>query len=67
MPTIVIVLMFLVAFLLAVLAMILMPVLGIGFALWNKSQIFGSDYVAGMQCAELEPNSRPNDSLRRVE
>jgi hypothetical protein len=59
--------MFLVAFLLAVIAMILMPILGLGCALWNKSQIFGSDYGAGMQCAELEPNSRPNDSLRRFE
>jgi multidrug transporter EmrE-like cation transporter len=67
MPIIVIVLMFLVAFLLAVIAMILMPILGVGYALWNKGQIFGSDYVAGMQCANLEPNSRPNDSLRRFE
>jgi multidrug transporter EmrE-like cation transporter len=67
MPIIVIVLMFLVAFLLAVIAMILMPILGVGYALWNKGQIFGSDYVAGMQCAKLEPNSRPNDSLRRFE
>jgi hypothetical protein len=35
MPVIVIVLMFLVLFLLAVIAMILGPFLGIGYALWN--------------------------------
>jgi multidrug transporter EmrE-like cation transporter len=36
MPVIVIVLMFLVAFLLAVLAMLLAPLLGVGYALWNR-------------------------------
>jgi hypothetical protein len=35
MPVIVIVLMFLVVFLLAVIAMILGPFLGVGYALWN--------------------------------
>ena len=35
MPVIVIVLMFLVLFLLAVIAMILGPFLGVGYALWN--------------------------------
>jgi nicotinamide riboside transporter PnuC len=36
MPVIVIVLMFLVAFLLAVLAMLVAPLLGVGYALWNR-------------------------------
>jgi hypothetical protein len=36
MPVIVIVLMFLVALLLAVLAMLLAPLLGVGYALWNR-------------------------------
>jgi len=67
MPTIVIVLMFLVAFLLAVLAVILMPILGVGCALWNKTPIFGSDYFDGMQCAELELKSGPNHSRRHSE
>ncbi len=35
MPVIVIVLMFLVAFLLAVIAMIAAPLLGVGYALWD--------------------------------
>jgi hypothetical protein len=64
MPTIVIVLMFLVAFLLAVLAMILMPILGVSCAVWNKSQVFGSDYAAGMQCSNLKTNPEIRDSHR---
>jgi hypothetical protein len=67
MPIIVIVLMFLVAFLLAVVAMILMPILGVGCALWNKSRIFQSDYVTGLQCANLERNPEINDSRRHLE
>jgi multidrug transporter EmrE-like cation transporter len=67
MPTIVIVLMFLVVFLLAVIAMILMPILGVGYALWSKTPIVGSDYVAGMCYAEFEPKSRSNDLRRRFE
>jgi hypothetical protein len=38
MPVIVIVLMFLVAFLLAVIAMIAAPLLGVGYALWDGSR-----------------------------
>jgi hypothetical protein len=67
MPTIVIVLMFLVAFLLAVLVMILMPILGVGGALWNKASIFGSDYVAGMQCSNLKTHPPISDSRRHFE
>ena len=67
MPIIVIVLMFLVAFLLAVVAMILMPILGLGCALWNKSQIFGSDYLAGRQCSNLRMNPEIRDSRRHFE
>jgi hypothetical protein len=37
MPVIVIVLMFLVLFLLAVIAMIVGPFLGVGYALWNRN------------------------------
>jgi hypothetical protein len=58
----VIVLMFLVAFLLAVIAMILMPILGVGGELWNKNRMLGSDYVAGMQCAES--NGTPDRTIR---
>jgi len=67
MPVIVIVLMFLVAFLLAVIAMILMPILGVGCALWNKSRIFDADLISGLQCAELERNPEINDSRRRFD
>jgi len=67
MPVIVIVLMFLVAFLLAVVAMILVPILGIGYELWNKSQNgFEGNRVAAFQCADLERNpGRSNDLHRR--
>jgi len=66
MPIILIVLMFLVAFLLAVIAMILMPILGVGCAWWNKSQ-FQSDYVTGLQCAKLERNPELSDSRHHFE
>lgn len=48
MPVIVVVLMFLVTFLLAVIAMILAPILGVGYALWNR----------GQQGVEENPDSR---------
>jgi hypothetical protein len=67
MPIILIVLMFLVAFLLAVIAMILMPILGVGCALWNKSRMFQSDYVTGLPYAKLERNPELNDSRRHFE
>jgi hypothetical protein len=63
MPTIVIVLMFLVAFLLAVIAMILMPILGVGCALWNN-RLFDADLVSGFQCAKLDRSPEINDSRR---
>ncbi|HXO00372.1 MAG TPA: hypothetical protein VN881_14955 [Candidatus Acidoferrales bacterium] len=57
MPVIVIVLMFLVLFLLAVIAMILGPFLGVGYALWN----FNHSH-AQAQCASdfrpIEPKNR---------
>ena len=62
MPAIVIVLMFLVAFLLAVLAMILAPLLGLGYALWNRgSQSLPENPVRTFANAELQP-SGSNDS-----
>jgi len=65
MPVIVIVLMFLVAFLFAVLAMILAPLLGIGYALWNRgSQSLPENSVSTFANAELRP-SGPNDSRYR--
>jgi hypothetical protein len=65
MPVIVIVLMFLVAFLLAVLAMILAPLLGVGYALWNRgSQSLPENPVSTFTNAELQP-SGSNDSRYR--
>jgi hypothetical protein len=65
MPVIVIVLMFLVAFLLAVLAMILAPLLGLGYALWNRgSQSLPENSVSTFAKGELQP-SGPHDSRYR--
>jgi hypothetical protein len=57
MPVIVIVLMFLVLFLLAVIAMIVGPFLGIGYALWNHNH-------AQRQGA---PNFQPVDLKNRID
>jgi hypothetical protein len=55
--------MFLVAFLLAVLAMILAPLLG--YALWNRgSQSLAENSVSTFANAELQP-SGPHDSRYR--
>lgn len=69
MPVIVILLIFLVAFLLAVVAMILVPILGIGCEMWNKSQNgFERNRVTAFQCADLERNpGRSNDLHGRSE
>jgi hypothetical protein len=65
MPVIVIVLMFLVAFLLAVLAMILAPLLGLGYAHWNRgSQSLPENPASTFANAELQP-SGSNDSRYR--
>jgi hypothetical protein len=57
--------MFLVAFLLAVLAMILAPLLGLGYALWNRgSQSHSENPVSTFANAELQP-SGPHDSRYR--
>jgi hypothetical protein len=55
MPVIVIVLMFLVLFLLAVIAMILGPFLGVGYALWNLNHNHAQQQnVADFQPVELK-------------
>jgi hypothetical protein len=51
MPVIVIVLMFLVLFLLAVIAMIIGPFLGIGFALWN----FNHSHAQAQSVSDFQP------------
>jgi hypothetical protein len=56
MPVIVIVLMFLVLFLLAVIAMILGPFLGVGYALWNLNH-----NQAPQQCvSDFQPTELKN-------
>jgi drug/metabolite transporter (DMT)-like permease len=67
MPVIVIVLMFLVAFLLAVLAMLLAPLLGAGYALWNRGQqSLPASPVSTFARAELQPSAgRSSDSRYR--
>jgi hypothetical protein len=58
MPVIVIVLMFLVAFLLAVLAMLVAPLLGVGYALWNRGQqSLPENPVSTFTRAELQPSA----------
>jgi hypothetical protein len=54
MPVIVIVLMFLVLFLLAVIAMIVGPFLGVGYALWNLNHHTAQQCVSEFQPAELK-------------
>ncbi len=67
MPIIVVVLMFLVAFLLAVLAMLVAPLLGVGYALWNtEQQGLSENPVSTFAHAELQPNAgRSGDSRYR--
>lgn len=66
MPVIVIVLMFLVLFLLAVIAMILGPFLGVGYALWNLNQSHQQQCVPDFQRMELKaPTDARNASPRR--
>jgi uncharacterized membrane protein len=54
MPIIVIVLMFLVLFLLVVLAMIVGPFLGLGYALWNLNHNHAQQCVSEFQPVELK-------------
>jgi hypothetical protein len=54
MPVIVIVLMFLVLFLLAVIAMIVGPFLGIGYALWNLNHNHAQQRVSEFQPVDLK-------------
>jgi multidrug transporter EmrE-like cation transporter len=67
MPVIVIVLMFLVAFLLTVLAMLLAPLLSVGYALWNGGQqSLLENSVSTFAPSELQPSGRgPGDSRYR--
>jgi hypothetical protein len=66
MPVIVIVLMFLVLFLLAVIAMIVGPFLGVGYALWNLNHNHTQQCVSEFQPVDLKSRivSR-NSSSRR--
>jgi hypothetical protein len=56
MPVIVIVLMFLVLFLLAVIAMIVGPFLGIGYALWNLNH----NHASAQCISDFQPVDRKN-------
>jgi hypothetical protein len=58
MPVIVIVLMFLVLFLLAVIAMILGPFLGIGYALWNFNNHSHAQAQGASDFQSVETKSR---------
>jgi hypothetical protein len=65
MPVIVIVLMFLVAFLLAVLAMLLAPLLGVGYALWNRGQqSFSENPISAFTHAEWQPSASGSSDSR---
>jgi hypothetical protein len=59
--------MFLVAFLLAVLAMLLAPLLGVGYAFWNRGQQSVPETSAStFTHAELQPRfGGPNNSRYR--
>ena len=66
MPVIVVVLMFLVLFLLAVIAMILGPFLGIGYALWNLNHNHAQQQcVSDFQPLELKNRIDPRNALPR--
>ncbi len=58
MPTIVIVLLFLVLFLLAFLIVLLGPFLGLGFAMWKRSK---GDVALGSTVSSQEHTSKSND------
>jgi hypothetical protein len=63
MPVIVIVLMFLVLFLLAVIAMILGPFLGVGYALWNLNHNHSQQpCVSDFQPLELKNRMNPRNA-----
>ncbi|MGD0403823.1 MAG: hypothetical protein ABSB66_11545 [Candidatus Acidiferrales bacterium] len=62
MPVIVIVLMFLVLFLLAVIAMIVGPFLGVGYALWNLNQNQAQQCVSEFQPVDLKSRIAPRNS-----
>jgi hypothetical protein len=66
MPVIVVVLMFLVLFLLAVIAMILGPFLGVGYALWNFTHNHATQQcVSDFQPLELKNRIDPRNALSR--
>jgi hypothetical protein len=66
MPVIVVVLMFLVLFLLAVIAMILGPFLGVGYALWNLNHNHARQQcVSDFQPLELKSRIDPRNALSR--
>jgi hypothetical protein len=66
MPVIVIVLMFLVLFLLAVIAMILGPFVGVGYALWNLNQNPAQrQCVSDFQPLELKNRMNPRNTSPR--
>ncbi|MGA2899065.1 MAG: hypothetical protein ABSF40_02395 [Candidatus Acidiferrales bacterium] len=66
MPVIVVVLMFLVLFLLAVIAMILGPFLGVGYALWNLNHNHAQQQcVSDFQPLELKSRIDPRNALSR--
>jgi hypothetical protein len=66
MPVIVVVLMFLVLFLLAVIAMILGPFLGVGYALWNLNHNHAQQQcVSDFQPLELKSRIDPRNALPR--
>jgi hypothetical protein len=57
--------MFLVAFLLAVLAMILAPLLGVGYAIWNRGQHgLPENSVSTFTHAELQPSAGGSKAWR---
>jgi hypothetical protein len=65
MPIIVIVLMFLVLFLLAVIAMIVGPFLGVGYALWNLNHNHAQQGVSEFQGVELKSRIISRNSSAR--
>jgi hypothetical protein len=65
MPVIVIVLMFLVLFLLVVIAMIVGPFLGVGYALWNLNHNQAQQCVSEFQPVVLKSRIVSRNSLSR--
>jgi hypothetical protein len=65
MPVIVIVLMFLVLFLLVVIAMIVGPFLGVGYALWNLNHNHAQQCVSEFQPVDLKSRIVRTSSSRR--